>query len=145
MLPNTTQSNTCRRNEKNFHFHPHQGARAQRALYETILAALAIAGDQPASLLLLAVGAAIIGLGDLMFHAPLYAFTAHRKECECMTRSTWGWCKERVCASDTAVLVGRVAVVLQSTLTGFFFLQESILAWRRYKLRYDEKKTERQA
>ena len=53
MPPNTMQSNTCRRNENNFHFHPHQGARAHRALYETILAALAIAGDQPASLLLL--------------------------------------------------------------------------------------------
>ena len=42
-------------------------------------------------------------------------------------------------------LIGRVSVVLQSTATGFFFLRESILAWRRFKLRYDEKKMERQA
>ena len=74
------------------------GARAQRAFYEAILAALALAGDHPSSLLLLAVTAALIGIGDLIFHAPLYALTAHRRDCGA-ARSTWGWCIDKACTS----------------------------------------------
>ena len=123
MPPNTTQSNTCRRNEKTFIFIRIKGRGRIVPCMRLSSQPLLSPATSPPRFCCWRVDTAIINLGDWMFHAPLYALMAHRIECECMALSTWGWCKNRVCTSDTAVHVGRVSVVLQSTLTDFFFLR----------------------